>query len=98
MKLPQGKDLTQWAIETKEVTDYGLQKPKSQGKRIFLAQTKYLGEMLVKLAGLPTMAEWEQRSLIELRYDRGERRWTHELTEIKFLPTGKKEVAKQKST
>lgn len=50
--------------------------------------------MFVKLAGLPTMAKGEIEVPIEPRYDGSGRRWTHELTEVKFLPTGKKEVLK----
>lgn len=65
----------------------GIQK---SGERRFLAQFF----LFVKPTRLPSVAEEKTVVPTELKYDRGQRRWNHELTDIKFLPSGKKEVSK----
>lgn len=50
--------------------------------------------LFVKPTRLPSVAEEKTVVPTELKYDRGQRRWNHELTDIKFLPSGKKEVLK----
>lgn len=68
--------------------------PKALDEKGFVGTNTIFGWGVCKPSRPSHYGRGEVEVPTELRYDRSERRWNHELTKITFLTNGKKEASK----